>query len=318
MPHVIQLLHPGKEHTFDKTEKYPLKNWNVGEHKRKFVKYPGKYVENGEIKTDNLLFWCEWEPPSIVGKTLINNYKKIPLEKINNYSDFPKFRHDELFFYKTNGGENTDPCIFGSLFKYGLCKQSRYNKQRGIHYPTQLTNLDNGSIILFGSYKKNKQTEDKLFVIDTVFVVNDGLEYNTGSDLKNSNDSRITPQYHEIFTRFVDYNNVSRRLYFGATYTNQVGDMYSFVPAKLYNEKDSDFGFERPNLVINKIISPGLNSNFKSTEMSLKNCKAIWDEIVIQIEAQGLIKAVNFATPKEIQQEEQLTGKTDNGCKISC
>lgn len=300
MPSIIQFIHPGWEHGFGKDDKYPVKNWNKGSHKRKFVKQKGQIEENEDLKNEELLFWCEWEPASKVEKKLITDFNEIPQQEIFNYSDFPKYLYDELFFENLDRRlwrQNTDPCIFGNQFYFGLCQQSRKKKKSEERSPTFMTKLERGSIILFGSHKQNKKTREKLFLLDTVFVVSDWIEYKGKEDILYSNEPRINKEFHEIFTRFVDSQDFQRRLYFGATYENSVNGMYSFVPAKVNN--NAKFGFERPHVKLENIINPKKNTGFKISNRSIDDCKEIWDKIAMQIDNLNLKKGINFEMPKK-------------------
>ena len=123
------------------------------------------------------------------------------------------------------------------------------------------------------------------------------IKYKKKEDILNSNEPRINKEFHEIFTRFVDNQDFERRLYFGATYKNQVNGMYSFVPAKINNSLK--FGFERPHIKLEKIINPKKNTGFKISNKSLDECKEIWNKIGEQIEVLNLKKGINFEMPRK-------------------
>ncbi len=140
----VQFLHPGTEHTPNKNDNFI--SWNTKEHKRKFIKNPGQYLENNCPKNSDLVFWGEWEPQSEV------------LQRFNpRNSTYPKYLYQPYYSIPLNkkGLQNTDPFIFGDQFHYVCCQQVKKS----------LRTLDRGSVILFGSCL-NKQ-----FVLDTVFVV---------------------------------------------------------------------------------------------------------------------------------------------------
>ena len=65
MPDVFQFIHPGGEHGQDGGGQ---KRWNRGDHKRKFLRVRGEYVDTtgGPPINDELVFWGEWEPESEV------------------------------------------------------------------------------------------------------------------------------------------------------------------------------------------------------------------------------------------------------------
>ena len=144
---IIQFLHPGSEHD-DKSGK----NWNTGNHKRKYLKANGSYLQDISSKPLNgtLYFWGEWEAQS----------KVTTIASVINPNN-PRYIF-EPYYQPTNKGTNTDPFIFGNQFYYRLCLQQK---------STTLKTLEQGDVILFGSCL-NKQ-----FVLDTVFVVKNYMPY---------------------------------------------------------------------------------------------------------------------------------------------
>jgi hypothetical protein len=59
----VQFPHPGVEHR----TVLDVMPWNVGNHRRKFVRSAARYVDQyGELLAGDLTFWGEWEPPSRV------------------------------------------------------------------------------------------------------------------------------------------------------------------------------------------------------------------------------------------------------------
>ena len=64
---IVQFTHPGSEHSHDKSNP-KLKSWNDSNHKRKFMVCNGEYIDNEEVKKGEIMFWGEWEAPSIVSK----------------------------------------------------------------------------------------------------------------------------------------------------------------------------------------------------------------------------------------------------------
>lgn len=299
----IQFIHPNWEHDFESKngDVYPNKEWNKLSHKRKYVKQKGLYLDslNDLPKESELEFWCEWEPNSIVTKTLETNVCQTKVE-LNN-TGFPKFLHDELFYIELDKRlwrQNTDPCVFGETFKFFLCQQTRKkSKKNPERIQTQLAKLEKGSIILFGSYKQNSKTKERLFILDTVFVVNDWVEFNSKEDFEKIIDTRICEGYQDICIRFIDKQPIARRLYFGATYKNQVNGMYSFVPCK---ESGDDFGFERPVIELQDRVNPNRNRGFKPSEIkSIDEAKCLWENITRQVFNQNLKIGWGFNMPKK-------------------
>ncbi len=54
----VQFLHPGEEHTPDKNNPHHI-NWNQDDHKRKFIKNPGTYLNGDRKINSDLVFWGE-------------------------------------------------------------------------------------------------------------------------------------------------------------------------------------------------------------------------------------------------------------------
>lgn len=229
-------------------------------------------MNNGTILENNnqsaikkLMFWCEWEPPSLVTKQL---------HKLEG-STFPQYLHTELFNpeliqttqnlnncsnLKNEDGyrsfkkyyQNTDPCVFGDQFNYFVCLQAKQKRKgSGDMATTMLTELDKGSIILFGS--KVSTNQKNKFIIDTVFVVKDWIDYYSLHDILKTKSPNVSKEYINIALQFLGENTFSykRRLYFGATYSDPQDGIYSFVPCKIYN--DNNQGFERPSLDLGDI-----------------------------------------------------------------
>ena len=224
MPSIIQFIHPGGEHTFDSivnNQKY--KEWHTGDHRRKYSIGKGKYFSKNSTQKGEMLFWCEWEPPSFV--------EKLPRE-FNEENDlvYPKYLHTPFLppmsivksKYQKGAFQNTDPFIFGKNFLYSICKIDHYRC---------LQNLENGSLILFGSCVKTR------FVIDTVFVVKDSKPYSIPlvSNLKSLD------IYSEIVLKMSGrHEKKDRRIYTGASFddtTDSINNMFSFVPAVNYIDK---------------------------------------------------------------------------------
>jgi len=230
MPSIVQFFHPGKEHGYDYVkyqDKY-FKNWNTNDHKRKFMINEGSYIKNDIRKEGKLLFWGEWEPPSYVER-IDDQINCFP------YGVNPEYLHTPILpnldkikeYQEAHYYQNTDPFIFGDSFKYAICRQK--NKK--------LRNLEKGSLIIFGSQVNYR------FVIDTVFVVKDKTPYFSLDDIKNKN----LEIYPEIVTKMilnkemkVD-NPEGLTLYIGATYDDKENGMFSFVPAKIDNNKKEGF-----------------------------------------------------------------------------
>lgn len=146
-PKVIKFLHPGSEWALKHTPKGGELPWNYGSHKRKYFEWSGSYLDQvgAPVSRQLLHFWGEWEAPCKVLQTF-------PKET-------PKALHQPIQAENSTWrSSNTDPMVFGSKMYYSNCQQVRKTG------PTQLHDLPDGSLILFGSCIGGK------FLLDTVLV----------------------------------------------------------------------------------------------------------------------------------------------------
>lgn len=279
MPDLIQFLHPGGEHGPDGPG---FKDWNFGDHKRKFLASEGTYLSSlrSKPRKGDVCFWGEWEPQSEV-------------EPIDSpVPGGPRWLHRPYYVspskIEVDGAvrQNTDPFVFGGPFHYSICRQWRNSTQR----PTKLRDLPAGSVILFGSHK------DGEFVLDTVFVTDEGVLH----------DFETWPRA----LRGVDatYKNVTLkpgygwgpgptfRLYTGATYTEPVDGMFSFVPC--LPGAGAGAGFARPALRLPGHIKSGMTMGFKmSRGLSQQKLAQLWKNVVEQTLDQDLALGVEFDMP---------------------
>ena len=166
---VIQFSHNGKELNLSRKESKDYKFdsnssgyrfWNnTQEHKRKFMKHKGWFLENlgNEFSTKpkeaELYFWGEWEPQSRF---------ELTGNSFSSKERLPHAIHYPIFSTKGIGCHNTDPFVFGDYFYYTNCKQKQFGRGKN------MLTLSKDSIIIFGS-EINKSD----FIIDTVFVVSE-------------------------------------------------------------------------------------------------------------------------------------------------
>ena len=293
MPKIIQFLHTALEAT-PQSENDSFIPWNNHEtHRRKFIKSPGKYVNVEGNETDGeLAFWGEWEPQSQIVK-LKNSKKYLP-----KYLNFP-FINPSV----PNRTHNTDPNVFGKHFKYIICKQGFFHKV--------LTNLEENSIILFGS------SINKEFCLDTVFVVSrNQMNYNISTIEDLFQEDRRGKYYHASVNPIYDDTNYnvkineedSCRISEKSTYTfyesvdfserDSYNGLYSFVPVKIFNQdKESSYVFKQPIIQLDfleHMQTQGVNSN----DCHLEEIIDYWKEIVNQIDANGLKKGTWFKSPE--------------------
>jgi hypothetical protein len=108
--------------------------------------------------------------------------------------------------------QNTDPFVFGEQFHCTGCQQ--HKRRNGLVQPTQLRALAHGSVVLFGSCRRDR------FVLDTVLVVDRWLDH-TASDHRDVLAGRVSDTYRSVVIDPWYRGNVpeyaSHRLYFGAT-----------------------------------------------------------------------------------------------------
>jgi hypothetical protein len=328
MPQIVQFTHPGSEHGPD----FPsgdLKHWNIRGHKRKFLAARGQYVNGKRLQDGDLTFWGEWEPCSRVERLVLPGRNR----------DLPKWLHHPLWpcpedcrlprvvANGRSGGrcapvkadraggncngnvphcQNTDPYVFGSCFKYFNCKQIRHRsiapKQR-VAFSTKLARLDPGSIILFGCTRGTGQ--DARFLLDTVFVVAERIEYDP--DVPGSLPSK--PEIDDVFLNasfYASFPKVGRQpsrglklgLYLGAKFGDPSG-MYSFSPAMIRNAS----GFPRLELrasdfqhtgTSKSLLTNNLNSAALTTVVTEEVAQAVWTIVRDKCRTAGCVEGVGF------------------------
>jgi hypothetical protein len=275
----VQFPHPGGEHGKDLQG---WKCWNRGEHKRKFLRRPGKHVGSG--RAQEILFWGEWEPESTVQRIA------------NPVPHGPNFIHEPCYVVPESyeGLQNTDPFVFCKEFLYGMCKQPTF---------CQLGRLAPGSVILFGSCKDNG------FALDTVFVVGTRppVDHSSAKELEGW----VCKEYFEV-TVNPWYRNFGKgkacaaaspqkcRLYFGACPDNKVHGMYSFFPCCRYEENSR--GFARPKIDLEidgkQVVNPNKSAGVKFTRLGLDGMKSLWDKVVEKVKNEHLEIGVYAETPE--------------------
>jgi len=284
MPQIIQFTHPGPEHSHDKQNPFH-KSWNIRKHKRKFMHVKGQYVINDELKSGELMFWGEWEPPSTVTKlrAQITSFHPAWLHK----PYLPDFIPNPISNNKSY--QNTDPFVFDKAFKYFICKQFKPKTGK----TTKLSSLDKGSIILFGS-TGNQNKPSPFFQLDTVFVIADYIDYDS-SDPKALSSSELDFYNKVVFKMAFPYpteKSMKLRLYVGATYENTFNGMYSFSPSKLYTKDNTTF----PRLALKdlKYLTNNLNAAPKTNVVSIDDALQFWNKIRTISRENGLVEGVSF------------------------
>lgn len=296
MSKVIQFFHPGGEHS-----KKSGSEWNTGNHKRKYLKVQGSYLNsvNQKQQSKNLYFWGEWEAQSNIIKEL--NHSNSLLPKLIF----------EPYYKQPIGNVNTDPFVFGNQFHYCICKQG--------HYPSLREKLEKGDIILFGSHKNDA------FILDTLFVIKDWIEYEvenidevkskfnkvfvdvsllplTQIQIQSKQNSEIKIEektkgcYQPVYTTDDDESIVLKkkyRVYSAAMYSDRdsFDGIYSFAPAMVGGEN----GFERPKIKLDGILSQSQNQGIKISEN--QNKKEVWESITKQLFNQKLSLLIETELP---------------------
>lgn len=318
---IIQFTHPGGQHSLNQIEKKNLlKEWNIGDHRRKFLIAKGQYVDGGNLSSpQDLLFWAEWEPSSKImscynpsDPILYPTYLHSPFIQLDKRGQVIK--HNSLLKAKSLKGkqncvvpgcvnfynqfQNTDPFVFDENFYYSCCKQ--------VHF-TSLRSLDVGSLILFGSTISARHS-GPAFALDTVFVVGEKRTY-TSKTFKNDL-SGFVPKYYDEIMGFKTWNSSTQfTCYKGASFNNPVYGMYSFVPCM--KDDKATMGFPRPILTENDfksisipslskhkknpfVITDSLNSAPKVIASDLNTNKQVWDTLCKNINSQGYLQGMNF------------------------
>jgi len=274
---VVQFPHAGGEHV----PKGSSMGWNVGPHRRKFLALNAEIVQrDGSVDYEGLVtFWGEWEPPSNV------------LRRWNAVDDLPNVLHDP--YWETAPADpmsqNSDPWVYGPEFYYSNCRQITYRGTSSV-----MQRLEAGSLILFGS------TLHGSFVLDTLFVVGDDItNYDAEGTLDNVPDafSECTLKTLAARLAYDGRGDSTLTLYRGASPGQQKNGMFSFSPS---TRTDNDYvPFSRPQVIIPGVIDP---KRWRSTGGAkvLRNFEEVvnvWNQVVRQVEVQGLELGTNFSVP---------------------
>lgn len=275
MPFFVQFPHPGTEHAPEPATVGSVMDWNVGDHKRKFLRADGEYVIGGRHQTGPFGFWGEWEAPS----RIVDAWPK--------EDGLPRFLHEPL--YRPPSGpayQNSDPLVFGDRFLYTNCKQLNNQKLR---------KLTPGSVVLFGSKRGGG------FVLDTVFVVGDDQPrpYEQG-EVGVLPDDPLADAV--VFAPLGTTKDVGKRClaYSARMHETGVDGPYSFVPCRPEGE---GIRFARPALEptgeLADLIKPNLAMGSRVLELPATQLEAVWHHVVDVCEQQDLAQGVH-ATPPSV------------------
>ena len=305
-PVVIQFFHSGRERVFRAAEgattvrvswagekKAGKRDGDCGicsGHARRLVVHDGQYVDKtGVLKTGKLAFWTEWEaattatrmpPSSAPGCARWRHAVESPL--VNTFTD----------------GINTDPCVFGSTFKYCCCQQ-HVNGEAGTRI---LRRLPPGSIVLFGSRIRYKTR----FLLDTVFVVSgEGVDYieENGASIAKLG---VSDEYRALALDRL-HGKRTNTFFRGATFDSHAKSIWSFTPTRVFLNGNSRCG-ERFFLDVEKLngafeadrplsTDPLKKQGITICRTDCKNAVKAWKEILRQVRGAGFLPAVHFDWP---------------------
>ena len=250
------------------------------------MQFRGKWIDRDSSKhCGGLRAWGEWEPESEV----ISNF--------GSQACGPHYLWKPYWVQKNTymGLHNTDPFIFGKCFLYSVCGQASPNK-------VGLKHLAPGSVIAFGSGKKING--DRKWVLDTVFVVRDSIEYDPRDPGKT-----LIGKVSETFLSvtggplradknlFCNPAGRSLRLYWGATPNDCVDGMFSFFPAISADRKSS---FPRPVIKLpDEYFNPRAWQSPKGIRCSrtLDELRHLWGSLVAQVHGAGLVLGTRAEVP---------------------
>ena len=265
----------------------------TADHSRRLVVHNGDYVnKEGKLVSGDLAFWTEWEACTIAA----------PMPKGKNETDARWFHKVVTPSRKTGDHRvNTDPCVFGSSFKYALCQQ--HSKAETRDDSVVLRRLPSGSIILFGSrfLKRNE------FVLDTVFVVGDIRTHYTEQTKK---EMEVSDEYRALTLNRFSNESLENTFYRGESFSSSGGAKpYSFVPARPFVQGDARCGkrFVLDLASVNTHLRTTKNEfkptsektqGFQRIEASSRIVNSVWREIVRQVRKQGFVLGVRFDWPK--------------------
>jgi hypothetical protein len=314
---IVQFHHNGPEHLVDEirasftAKKKDVRKildgsmmpWNDGDHRRKFIKSFGKYVdEKDQAHEGEIMFWGEYEACSEVKKI---EYEEKPSEympryihtpiykKLNEYIKAPTFpvkSREEVLCW-----QNTDPYVFGNFIIYSNCHMGKHDF---------LKKLEQKSVVVMGS-KKGEFRADTVLVIDKPLAVYNKNNYKEVKELLDKGiisqvfwDTTIVPLLGLYESEGENRCGIRRdddapvyTIYKTVTYEERenFNGMYSFFPCKPYDENT---GFERVKVKDEKYLNPNLGMNVKAAEIISDENEMfnLWNSVKEQVlnDGQGL------------------------------
>lgn len=296
---IVEFTHPGCEYIpkkrgedhhvlwSDDTRGSGVRIWNeLGSHKRKFLVSGGRYItdKTANPQMSKFTYWGEWEAQS--------HFRHSGLPR----GARPQFIHEPYLDLSYDGPRrhNTDPFTYGEHFWYTNCKQ----KRDGF-----ITQLDNLSVILFGTEFAEG------FRLDTVFVVDKGHRPPFSDDFIDS-----APQQLKS-TNFL-HNNLARSpendylTFYKSLNYDESPTLFSFVPCRPFSsgkptthdrpllEPWEKFGLQKPGA--RTVCSRLLKAEMKDGSLPQEIVKKFWNSIVDCCLDQGFSMAVQIDLPRVI------------------
>lgn len=297
---IVIFYHPGGEHHVTTSMlSSGIMPWNnKSYHRRKFLEAMGDYVTFGSssLRTSKLSFWGEWEPDSYVRQLQTGSSPRFlhtPFLR-NPLPSLPSFAPNTCGVKPICGAQivpqntlqNTDPFVFGNSFYYSICQQLTHAGN-----PADMTKLNVGSIILFGSRVNGD------FALDTVFVIGDRRPYTPQTMSLD-----LAGYAPTIYPHIMQLSGNQKLIcYKGATYSNPCNGMYSFVPCMISNSGKRGFGrvvltkadFQSCNM--DHILSNGKQTQGRKTTIAtLTEAKKVWDCVRLAVHNQNHLEGFNF------------------------
>ena len=185
---------------------------------------------------------------------------------------------------------NTDPFVFGDNFWYTNFKQ---------RLGSFTTRLDNFSIILFGTERKNG------FYLDTVFVVGKSFSPPFSDRFLKSCSVQLLKTNFLFKNMAMNEDQFYLRYYRGLSF-NESSDIFSFSPCKIFsNENFHDRPVLKPYYKFH-LQKPGtrtvcvrlMRDKMYNSSLPLDEIKQYWKSIAKECFSQGFALGVSFDLPE--------------------
>lgn len=292
MSKVILVPHPGPEPDVKAPGPVP---WNQGDHRRKFLSAKGWYVStpSGPKLPSDLLFWGEYEPPTIATRTL--RPRPGGARYVHSIANVGKQQPGSNAAGICMGGapvpcpQNTDPWLWHDGFTWTICR----HRGRGNRLRPLIRNWSESAIVLFGSVIQGQ------WALDTVLVA-PGSQ-NSAATLGQLR-SKFDVPYQRLVLDYLGSFPLLRPIRGTGFVSPGVMRTFSFVPATT----DPSNVFPRPNvghifgrwLRKRNGLPPSPTSSRQLTECSIKGtAQDFWDALVLEVTQNQLVLAVAFDTP---------------------